>query len=57
MNQYECYSIYRKSLREVVEAETSWDARQAFAAKHGFRALDCVAIRQNVPAWWDKVIR
>jgi hypothetical protein len=53
MNTYDVNARMRPV--ERVQAETSWDARKAYAAKHGVHVTDVIASRVNVPEWWDKV--
>lgn len=40
---------------ERVEAETSWEARKAYAERHGVHVTNVTASRVDVPAWWNKV--
>lgn len=42
---------------ERVEAVTSWEARKAYAERHGVPVSTVYARRVNVPAWWHKVIK
>lgn len=37
---------------ESVQAATSWEARKAYAERHGVHVTDVTAIRQDVPASW-----
>jgi len=45
MNTYRIYSIFHPGAVEIIEAETSFAARQRFAAFHRYDILDCVARR------------
>lgn len=55
MNTYDVYTRTRPN--ERMQAETSWEARKAYAAKHGVHVTDVIAIRVNVPASWLPHIR
>lgn len=39
---------------ERVHAETSWQARKAYAEKHGVHVTDVYARRVNVPTSWGE---
>jgi hypothetical protein len=39
---------------ERVEASTSWEARKAYAERHGVHVTDVIARRVNVPASWPQ---
>jgi hypothetical protein len=53
MNTYDVNATMRPI--ERVEAVTSWEARKAYAERHGVHVTEVIARRVNVPAWWDKV--
>jgi hypothetical protein len=43
---YRVYSVIHPEAVELLEALTSFAARQHFAAKHRYQITDCVAIRE-----------
>lgn len=54
MNTYDVNARMRPI--ERVEAETSWEARKAYAAKHGVHVTDVIARRVNIPESWKPYI-
>lgn len=50
MSKYQCWAPYDKVVpTQVVEAESSFKARQAYADRHHKQVCEVVARRQNLP--------
>jgi hypothetical protein len=54
MNTYDVNARMRPI--ERVEAETSWEARKAYAERHGVLVSDVIARRVNVPESWKQYL-
>ncbi|WP_368508077.1 hypothetical protein [Bradyrhizobium lupini] len=50
MNTYDVQARIRPI--ERVQAETAWEARKAYAERHGVHVTDVWATRVNIPASW-----
>jgi hypothetical protein len=54
MNTYDVNATMRPI--ERVEAVTSWEARKAYAERHGVPVHEVMARRVNIPASWQRHI-